>query len=364
MKYILLAVSLLVSFTSAAINVTFINPSVPGTAFWDRVTAVARAAADDLSINLTVLYGADNRIFNLDAVKKVTTSKVKPDYVIFSPYDGNAVQTYQALEQAKIPFITIERTLQPNEQVLLALPQEKYKYWLGEVFHDNIFAGKLLADSLIKHARQTNKDERLSIVGISGSFSGESNQRNEGLKSSVESHQDIQLLQIVPAIWSRERSRYIIHQLTGRFGKIDIAWTASDGMALGVLDSISSGSSEVNPDIVVGGIDWTVEAIEKVKSGELAASVGGHIMQTAWALVKIYDHHHGLKVFDKAANEKTFDLEVIDKENVDQYFVLANKVNWGLVDFLQFSRTVTKQPNYHFSISAMMADLNQPLATE
>lgn len=341
-----------------AIKVTFINPSVPGTAFWDRVTAAAVAAADDLSIELTVLYGRDNRIFNLETIEQAVNAQDKPDYIIFMPYDGNSVQTFDLLEAAKIPFITIERTLQPKEQALVSLPQIKYKYWLGEIFHDNIVAGKLLSDTLIDEAKLLNGDKPINVVGISGSFSGESSERTLGLETSIAEQTNATLLQVVPAIWSRERSRNIIHQLASRFGHIDVAWAASDGMALGVLDSIHSGHGSINPKMLIGGIDWTVEAINKIKSGELTASVGGHLMQTAWALVKIYDHHHGYNAFVKGANEKTYDLEVINKHNIMRYFILARKLNWQRVDFKRFTLKESQLSHYQFSFDSMLSELN------
>ncbi len=238
------------------------------------------------------------------------------------------------------------------------MPQQKYHYWLGEIFHNNINAGKLLADTLIEQAVKVSNKQALTAVGIAGSFSGESNQRTLGLEQSIQTHNNVELLQVVPAIWSRERSRHIILQLTERFGEIDIAWAASDSMALGVLDSLKSGYPKINPKLAIGGIDWTVEAIQAVKQGDLAASVGGHIMQTVWALVKIYDHHHGIKVFAQGENTPSYDLEVILKNNILRYFVLANKVNWQVVDFTQFTRLHTKQDHYQFSFDLILKALN------
>lgn len=357
MKYLLLVLLLLTHLKVSSIEVTFINPSVPGTPFWDRVTAIAKAAADDLQINLTVVYGKDNRIFNLEAIEQVAFQKIKPDYLIFMPYDGNSEVSFSTLENSKIPFITIERTLLEEEQMFISLPQVKYKYWLGEIFHDNISAGELLSDTLISAARKIN-DGPLKVAALAGSFSGESNQRTLGLQQSVDKHENVEIFQVVPAIWSRERSRSIIHQMSSRFGKVDIAWAASDGMALGVLDSVKSGYKQVNAEMKIGGIDWTVEAIEKVKSKDLVATVGGHIFQVAWGLVKIFDHHNNKAVFKKGIDAKTYDLQVIDQDNIDQFYVLAQKVDWQLINFNVFTQTATNNRQYNFDITLIMNALN------
>lgn len=356
---LLLAFIGFIHFNCAAIDVVFVNPSVPGTPFWDRVTAVANAAAEDLAINLTVTYGKDNRIYNFQAIEQVIDAESKPDYLIFMPYDGNALKTFQLLENAKIPFITIERTLQKNEQNMVGFPQEKFKYWLGEVFHDNIFAGRLLAKELIKEAKEKQPDQPLVVVGIAGSFSGESSERTFGLEQAVAEDSGISLAQVVPAIWSRERSRNIIFQLSARFGHIDIAWAASDGMALGVLDSVNSGLSNLNSNMLIGGIDWTVEGLKKVKNGQLTVSVGGHFMQTAWALVKLYDHQQGLSIFKPGDMGKTYDLSAITQKNIDQYNVLTKKVDWQQVDFSIFSLKENHKSHYDFSFHHVLSSLEQ-----
>ncbi|WP_286232419.1 ABC transporter substrate-binding protein [Thalassotalea sediminis] len=354
-----LAISLsIVHLSSYALDVVFVNPSIPGTPFWDRVTAVAKAAAEDLSINLNIVYGKDNRVYHLEAMQKVIAAQKKPDFVIFMPYDGNAVATFELLESANIPFITIERTLQKNEQALIGFPQQRFKYWLGEVFHDNIYAGRLLANELIKAAKKKQPENKhLVAVGIAGSFSGESSERNTGLKQAIAADKEVSLEQIVPAIWSRERSRNIIFSLNARFGQIDVAWAASDGMALGVLDSVKSEYRDLNQSMQIGGIDWTVEGIKEVEKGGLAVSVGGHFMQTAWALVKLYDHTQGIKIFNGGDMGKTYDLEAITHENIHKYKRLASKVDWQKIDFKRFSRTYTKQAQYDFSFGQMLTAL-------
>ncbi|MDO6428596.1 ABC transporter substrate-binding protein [Thalassotalea sp. 1_MG-2023] len=359
MKLFLLFFIGLIHFNCIAINVTFVNPSVPGTPFWDRVTAVAKAAAEDLSINLTIVYGKDNRIYNFKAIEQVIAADNKPDYLIFMPYDGNAVNTFERLEQAKIPFVTIERTLKKYEQTMIGFPQEKFTYWLGEVFHDNVFAGKLLATELIKQAKKQQSNKNIVAIGLAGSFSGESNERTQGLELAVEETNGVSLVQVVPAIWSRERSRNIIFQLNARFGHIDIAWAASDGMALGILDSIDSGYKGLNANMIIGGVDWTEEGLKEIENGRIAASVGGHFMQTAWALIKLYDHHHGKSFFKPGDLGKTYDLEAITRDNIEQYKVLTQKVDWQQIDFSTFSLINNEKTSYDFSFHQILSSLHR-----
>lgn len=361
MKNALFSLCLFLSFKAFSLDVVFINPSVPGTPFWDRVTASANAAAENLGINLTVIYGKNNRIFNYEALEALLSQAKKPDYIIFSPYDGTTERSFNLLNTSKVKFITLERTLHAKEQGLVGLPQELYPYWLGEIFHDNQYVGKLLINTLINVANERNPkvNKPFNIVGFSGSYSGESADRTEGLLAASKVNNQANILQVSNAGWSREKARNIFLRFNKRYGKIDIVWSASDGMALGVMDAIvSENSIESKNKIVIGGIDWTPEAIRMIKNQKIDASVGGHFMQAAWALVKIYDHHRGVDVFKKSANDYSYQLEVITHKNVDQYMIISKAINWSKVDFKRFSLFHNSQlKKYDFSFRRVIEQI-------
>ena len=168
MKLVLFFIALIFSANSFALNIVFVTPSFPGNPFWDRASAVALACANNLNINLSIVYGKNNRIQQYETVKKITLSQLKPDYVIFSPYGGTAIGEFTLLNDAKIPFVTLERTLGKNEAEQIGLPQTKYGNWLGEIYHDNKSAGKLLADELFSQFQLANKtfNKEINIVEI------------------------------------------------------------------------------------------------------------------------------------------------------------------------------------------------------
>jgi len=311
---------------------------------------------------LTVIYGRDNRIYNYNALKALVAKKKKPDYVIFAPFDGTAERSFDLLNKANIAFVTLERTLHADEQVVVGLPQENYRYWLGEIFHDNIQVGELLTRTLIDLANDKfpNKKNKLKAIGISGSFSGESADRTKGLIYAAKKQENVEVLQIVSAGWSREKTRSIFYQFNERYSNIDIVWAASDGMALGVMDALSSGHSKITRDsVVIGGVDWTQEGVRMIQQKQIDASVGGHFMQAAWALVKIYDHHHGMDVFKKSANEYSYELEVITAKNVERYMPIAKSIDWSRVDFKRFSMFYHQESKeYDFSFERIIEQIN------
>ena len=356
---------LAVSLPVQSLEVVFINPSETNNPFWQQVNKVAISAAKDLNINFKIIHGKGHRLLQKEVISELITSKPPPDFVIFLPFDGSAFSSFTKLEQAKIPFITIERTVFPDMQNRLAYPQENFKYWLGEIYHDNYKAGKLLAEALFKASHDKNMaTKKKNVIGISGDMSGHSSERNAGLIEALENDAEHSLAQIVNARWQRQIAANMFDGLKERYHNINIVWTAADIMALGVVDVINNAGpitpNKVNQNIFSGGFDWTTEALIAIQNDNYTASVGGHFMQVAWALVKIYDYSRGKEVFFAGNRSPSYLLQLIDKNNINQYQVLLNKPNWDKIDFRHFSLFHQKElQQYQFDFSKVILMLNQ-----
>ncbi len=90
------------------------------------------------------------------------------------PYKESISHCFDALEKAKIPFVTLERVFGIKKLQEVGLPQVKYKYWLGEMFSDNVEASYQLSDRLMHVALNNLKDkEKYVTIAITGDkFSG------------------------------------------------------------------------------------------------------------------------------------------------------------------------------------------------
>jgi len=352
---------LLLPLPAWSLNVIFINPTMGGNPFWDQVNVVALAAAKDLNISLKIVESYGHRLTQKKVINQIIKQETKPDYLIFLPFDGTAFETFSKLEQARIPFVTIERTVFPDLQLKLGRPGEYFKFWLGEIYHDNKKAGRLLAQALIKASKvSTLANDNLSVVGISGDMSGHSSERNAGLIAELEHDSDLALAQIVNARWERITAGDMFIGLLRRYQDIGVVWTAADVMALGVADIANEQGKTVNVNLFIGGFDWTVEALQAINENSYTASVGGHFMQTAWALVKIYDHNKGKAAFSLDNKPASYELELIDRNNIADYQILLNKPDWNKVDFVQFSLSHQSNSTYYqFNFSRVLNYLNQ-----
>ena len=350
-----------------ALEVVFINPATTNNPFWQQVSRIATAAASDLNIKLTIIHGNSHRLFQHDAIETLISAQEKPDYVIFLPVDGTAFNSFTMLEQAKIPFLTLERSVFPDLQYQLGAPGQHFKYWLGEIYHDNKKAGNLLAKALINASNKNNKTtipSGLNVVGISGDLSGHSSERNAGLIAVLEADTQYSLAQIVSARWQRQVSAQMMFALLRRYPDLTVVWTAAELMALGVADVANSLGKTINTNLFIGGFDWTTEALIAIKANKYTASVGGHFMQAAWALVKIYDHHQGVSKLPVTYSMPTYQLQLIDCNNINDYQVLMDEPNWDSIDFKKFSLQYDLESSTHqFSFSKILKALTQQYFT-
>ena len=77
--------------------------------------------------------------------------------------------------------------------------------------------------------------------------------------------------------------------------------------------------------------------VESIESGLISASVGGHYMIGAWAMVMVYDHSLG--AFPEGVNgtNPTFSLELMHAGNVEQISPLLEPQAWQSIDFRVYS---------------------------
>jgi len=347
-----------IAHSSEKIQVTFINPDEVGNPFWDLVTNFMQAAANDLGIQLNVLYVNKNRYRATDLVKESLNSSNKPDYLIYIFQRGQGGKILSTAEKMNVRSFIFNTDIPENERSSVNGPREKFSYWIGHMFPDDVKAGHDLAVTLIEEARANakhGKDGKIHLVGVSGSRdSTAALDRNNGLEKAVKSFKDVKLDQIVYANWDGQFAARQTIGLLNRYAGISVFWTASDGLALGVIEGLNKSVKIVGRDVFTGGIDWTEAGINAVRDGKLVASLGGHFMEGAWVLVLINDYHHGIDFisFGKTIRSR---MQVISKRNVQSYLRQLGDKNWEDIDFRRFSKVYNpKLKTYDFSLKAIL----------
>nr|WP_246283144.1 ABC transporter substrate-binding protein [Marinifaba aquimaris] len=354
------ALLLITSFPSFALNIVFVCPTDEKEPFWKYVRAATTAAAEDLDIQVNYLYSHSYRIIQSEVIETIPTMETKPDYVVFMPYGGSIVKSFNILEKAKIPFVTMERVFdwQALEEVI-ALPRQKYQYWLGEIYHDNIKASHELTQALIDAAQSKKPEKSLNLIGFNGDYYSESLDRAKGFKKHIFSQNKHNIIRIIPAQWSAEQAQEKFGIIYNKHNDIDIVWSASDKMALGIIEATSAYSNiELNQNMFIGGFDWLPSALKAIEKDQMTASVGGHFLQGALSLLKIYDHEKGQPVFIKGDNKPHIQMSLINKDNISDYQRLFQPEDLKKVDFKQFSLYHNEQKAYQFNADMIVKALS------
>lgn len=329
------------------LKITFINPGYPGSIFWDRVTNVMQAAANDLDVDLEVLYASKdtntNRFTHAELVRKVSESPNNPDYLITIFRKGSAKQILSSVEEHKLNTFIINTDVPAETKTSIGKPRENYKHWIGHIFPDDEKVGYDLANELIKTStnNQSLLDNKIELIGISGNrHSVPALERNKGLKYAAR-EQDALLQQLVFSEWNYKISQQQTKVLLNRYPKTSVIWTANDTLALGAIEGAKDAGRTPGKDVFIGGVDWFPEALKAIEQGELAASAGGHFLEGACALVMLYDHHNGIDFNKNGSVQFNTTLKIINNRNISYYAKHLQNVNWEDIDFRQFSSALT-----------------------
>lgn len=346
---LLTVLSLSATAQTAAVQVLMISPSYKTDPFFSQVDEVARYAAESLGFELTLLHGDGNRLIQKQILQNYLKER-KPDYLILQAYPGTGQELFEYLHQQQIPTITLEHILLDKEQPIVGRPGEKYPYWIGEIYHDNQKAGQLLMQQLLRQCQPASGSGLNEVIGINGAYGFESDQRAAGATAAVKANPQFKLQQIVNANWVQDVAYTQTLQLLRRYPQSRVIWSASDWMALGVIEALRS-QHQQPADFCIGGFDWIPAAIDKIRDGELTASVGGHFLMAAWAMVAIYDHQQGKLPVGLLSNKPVFALEILTREHLRQYQPLLQLDSWQQLDFRQFSFSANPgQQQYPFSL--------------
>ncbi|MBL3823497.1 MULTISPECIES: ABC transporter substrate-binding protein [Marinobacter] len=321
-------------------SVVFLSPD--DSRFWQMVAGFMEAVAEDLEVDLEVQYDRESHRFSyLRMAKDVLSREEKPDYLLFMCKEHVTESMLRLTDGAGVKAFTFNTDVPDAARASIGMPRTVLPGWLGHLSPDNIAAGRVLVTLLGKQAEQLGlaSEPSIPMVALSGTLdSSAAKDRNRGLLAAAV-QQRSELLQLVYANWSRDLAREKTEVLLKRYPNTASIWSASDGMALGAIEAAQNAGRAPGKDLLVGGIDWEPEALEKIRQGELLASMGQHFMGGGLALLLLHDYHHGRDFGDMSPDYVfRYELEPATRDNIDQVQRIMDPENWSAVDFRQFSR--------------------------
>jgi signal transduction histidine kinase/ABC-type sugar transport system substrate-binding protein len=253
--------------------------------FWTDCVSYAKATATALGARLEAVNFNFNRESMLRELEAVLKRGV--DGIIFQPSGTDAEAVFALAERYGVPTILINTDLEDIDY----FPRTKYRQWIAKIIPADRQAGALLMERLLDVARQAGVGE-LHILAVGGTpGQGAAELRRKGMEQCLKYQGDVKSLAVDHGDWLPERAAAIFREQYRKNPKINVVWVANDYMALGIRDEMDRMGIAHPP--VIGGIDWSRDAVAAVGTGRMQATIGGHFMEGALAVALLYDYVRG-----------------------------------------------------------------------
>ena len=353
-----------VTFSYAKTHQVALFSPLGSSPFWTLVANLAGEAANDLGIEFR-LYDAElNHFKMIEQVREAVTGPNKVDAVVFPNFKRSGLPILKIAEEAKIPTFLFNSPIGAEQDA--GKPREKFKYWIGEMLPDDTGATMSLANVLIEEAKRKGKvasDGKVHIVGIGGIISDSASiVRVNGFKKAMRNRTDVVLHQVVATDWGPEKGKQKFLGLIKRYPQTTAVWSASYRITDGIVEGMYEIGLRPGKDVMVNTLILNEDVLKAIKSGQLAATAGGHYIEGAWVMVLLYDYFHGIDFAQESLRMKT-PMEIVTKENVDFYIgkltkEKLSKTNLKRIDFTRFSKKFNLGlKKYNFSLEAVLSQL-------
>ena len=346
------------------LRVAFINPGFsdlnnPTGGFWLSVSSSMKAAAEDLNIDLEIIYSDRNHIKMQRIANELISRTNPPDYLLVVNEKLAAESIIIEAEKKDVNVFLMLNRFEGEQHNRMGIPRGKYSNWIGSLIPDNRYAGYLSGKILIEQALASGvkaDDGKLHLLGYAGDFVTQASiERVGGLQQAVAEYPYVILKQVIPCYWSKDKAKRKTSSMLKRYPQVGAIWAANDPIALGAIEGTREAGKIPGKDIFFSGLNWDAPGLEKIKNGEMVTSLGGHFLTGSWALVLLYDYHNGEDFIDEGGQLQYKIFGAIGRQNIEQFSSQFGERNWGEIDFSEFSKVL--HPNisrYDFSFDALL----------
>jgi ABC-type sugar transport system substrate-binding protein len=363
----LIVAAALIATTPAAwsgdIRVGFINPRGPPE-FWLLVSATMQAAAAELGIKVDERYTDRSLDKAIAIARDFLSQRPPPDYLIATNDVAAGGEIIKLADAAGVPMILLNNDLDEKQWAEYGQPRTQYRRWLGSIVPDHESGGYGIAEAVLIEAARIKKHRPLKLLALAGEINTPaSNDRVRGLEraigvmSKLLGPRSVDLMEVRNLDWSEKTAETSMREFVQKGPCIDAVWAANDPMALGAITALREAGYKPGVDVVVGGLNWSGGAVERVLKGEMIVTHGGHFLGGAWAMVVLRDYHDG-RDFAEEDVRLQFPMGAIDLP-VAQRLPAAGKIDWRQIDFTRFSKTRNSAiTRYNFTPDAVLSRLS------
>ena len=337
---------LLTGLPVKAASVVFLSPGHSTERFWADYAAFMQDAADDLGMQLQVLYGERDAQVVLANAHAVLQRKVKPDYLVFVNEQYVGPEILRLYADSGIKLLALHSTLTPEQRARLGGPREKYRNWIGSLVTNDEEAGYLMAKALIALDPQ---GELVAFSGIKQTPSA--TLREKGLQKALAEHPQVRLRQLLYGEWKEQRAYEQAKALLPRYPELDLVWAANDEMAFGVMRA----AREQGRRLHYSGLNTSERLLQARIDGQIEVVLGGHTILGGCAMVLLHDHALGLDFAKRGGTDQQARLlRLFDQREARNLLAYMRKPGEGL-NFKRFSaQGKPRMQHYACAIDALL----------
>lgn len=347
---------------SQKLRVGFLSAAAPDHPFWGQVVEVMQAVAEDLDIELIVKYDPTRSTYATKRLgSHLINSGEKLDYML-TKYWVSVTDSHleQARRRGTKVFIFNSDIPEADQQTVGRLPRQNYDNWIGHMVPDDTTAGYNLTGNLVEAALRNNVDDPIQVLALNAPFeSTVGTNRLEGMKRKIKETPKAVLQDVVVTNWDADSVDKKMAALLKQYPETDVLWAAVSTIMAGALQAVEKSSRVPGKDILIGGFDWDPESLKAIADGRITASMFGHFMEGAWALILVHDYHHGFDFAETTGVRMSTPLNVMNAGNHEQYKALFEDGGWKKIDFRKFSKKYNPQlRSYNFNIRQFISGAN------
>jgi ABC-type sugar transport system substrate-binding protein len=341
-------------------SVAFINPGKSDEVYWVTAAQAMQAAARSLGMTFEVQYAQREPLKTLEIAREMVARPAgkRPEYIVITDDYSVADRLLAIIDPARVKSFLAFSSIPVDQRGGIGSPRGKYKGWLGSLEPQAEEAGYLTARALIERGKKEKAfapDGKLHMLAIAGDRSTPSSiNRNQGMRRAVAEAAMVVVEEEVYAAWTRENAAQQAESLYRRYPDVKLIWAGNDLMAFGAMAAWEKRGGKPGVDAWFSGINTSTEALEAVKSGRMTALAGGHFITGAWALVMIYDYHHGHDFADEGLELRRPMFAEFTPALADRY-IERFSAGFDGVDFSRYSKVRNaKLKRYNFGFAQLL----------
>lgn len=352
----LLALGTVVGPSAQAESVLFLNPGTPREVFWTSYSQFMQAAADDLRIDLRIVYSDRTSEITIGQAREALLGPSRPDYLVFVNEENVAPEILRLAKGSGVKLFMVNNALSPDQMRLLGARPDKYPDWVGSLVPNDEEGGYLMLKELIRLHPPAAPGQAIDLLAFSGlKITPSAQLREKGMRRALAEHPEVRLRQLVYGGWTRERAYEQAKLLFKRYPQTSLVWTANDEMGFGAMQAFEEAGGKPGKDALFGSINNSPAALRALLDKRLSVLLGGHFSLGGWALVQLHDYDQGVDVSQYGGRDRQIPLlQVIDRAQARRLLAMGSAQNFG-VDFHKLSaRGRPISYRYPFSLQTLM----------